>query len=63
MDLVCDEKGFIFGCPPKCEHEALFFENQVPCGCEKKEFDLIQALADLPPPNPTIDDLFNGGKE
>ena len=33
VEDVCDDKGFVFGFPPKCDHKALFFNNEKPCSC------------------------------
>jgi hypothetical protein len=30
VEDVCDDKGFVFGFPPKCDHKALFFNNEKP---------------------------------
>ena len=37
VEKVCEKKGFVFGCPPKCEHEALFYQGEPPCACKKKD--------------------------
>jgi hypothetical protein len=33
VEDICEDKGFVFGFPPKCDHKALFFENEKPCSC------------------------------
>ena len=53
---VCDKKGFIYGCPPKCEHEALFFQGEVPCGCKKiTDKVFTDGIPTLKPREETID--------
>ena len=36
VEDVCEDKGFVFGFPPKCDHKALFFENEKPCSCHNR---------------------------